>query len=488
MAAFKHKFQMYQHLANKQSEIYAEIRKAAPEVGMTAELAGKLGLTGAVSGCHGILTETVNRAMEEGARQVIPNSILNDEARAVVKDVYGDGWDAAVINTCEAALWVSFDVLCTPPNLGRGDSYRARYIAPYERHMHHQAGYGRPFPPKYKDLYSDRGVTAGELGFYGKRQPNLDTVIVPLKGARYEVHGIKYFTCPLLTKVDAEASAAEIAEVAARHQDSLTGFTSLGYDSPGYGYREKDADGAPLLQKLIGKIAAEYNVPYIVDNAWGVPFVGTDPRKIGADVIMYSMDKAAGGPTSGLIIGKEEVMVHIRRALGIHGERSGSSSSHGKAAYVTNDPGKEALLGVIAVLKGLRDNPQSILKPLDDLYTIVLEEFKALDPRLKEGWVISKATNSLSVELNYEATWTNGEMGYPIFSIEDMYAGCHVVQNGMKQMGIIPTIAYDGNIFVSPGLGTSDPDGNLIEERVRPAVRGMVKILNIVGRYAGLID
>ncbi len=461
-------------------EIYARARGAADEVGMTADLRMDVGLTGAVSGCHGLLTDEVNKALEDGSRKVIPNSVLNNEVRQIVKDVYGDEWDAALISTCEAALWVSFDTLCTPPSLGRGDNYRARYIAPYERHMHHQAGYGRPFPPRYKDLWSDRGVTGGELGFYGKRLNNLDTVIVPLEGAEYPCHGIKYFASPFLTQVDADASRVALATAAEIHRDSLTGFASLGYDSPGYGYAQKGEDGSPTLQRHIGDLARQYNVPYISDNAWGLPFVGTDPRKTGADVMMYSMDKAAGGPTCGLIVGREEVMVHIRRALGIHGERSGSSSSHGKAAYVTADPGKEALLGAIAALKVLRDRPQEVTAPLDDLFDIVTEEFGNLEPRLQKGWSFFKSTNSGAVEINYEATWQDGEMGFPVFTIEDMYAGSHVIQGAMAQMGIIPTIAYDGNIFISPGLGTTDAQGGLIEERTRPMIKALVRIIEII--------
>lgn len=100
--------------------------------------------------------------MEAGSRKVIQNSALAAEVRRLVKSHYGDDYDGAMIATCEAALWVSFDALFTPPFTGRGDNYRARYLAPYERHMHHQAGYGRPFPPQYKDLYADRGAAAGK--------------------------------------------------------------------------------------------------------------------------------------------------------------------------------------------------------------------------------------------------------------------------------------------------------------------------------------
>jgi len=45
------------------------------------------------------------------------------------------------------------------------------------------------------------------------------------------------------------------------------------------------------------------------------------------------MDKVSGAPTAGLIIGKEEVMVPLRRDLGVHGDRWGIGAPHGKAAY-----------------------------------------------------------------------------------------------------------------------------------------------------------
>ena len=118
----------------------------------------------------------------------------------------------------------------------------------------------------------------------------------------------------------------------------LTGFTSIAYDTPGYGYGAKDEEGTPLLQKYIADLAHSYDLPYVVDNAWGLPFVGHDPRKTGADMVIYSMDKASGAATSGLIIGREDVMIPIRRAMGMHGDRYGTTTSYGKAAYVAFDP------------------------------------------------------------------------------------------------------------------------------------------------------
>lgn len=487
MSGFKYKFQMYKALQANTPKIYEEARKAADEIGIPKEIRGKFGLTGAISGCPAPLRKDILEASEKGAVEVIPLANLVEQIREIVKSVYGDEYDVTPVNTCEAGLWVSFDTLCTPPMLGRGDNYRTRYIAPYEKHLHHQGGYGRPFPPKYKDILADRGTTAGELGFYGKRQNNLDTIIVPLEGAQYPNHGIKYWPVPLLTGVDPVASAARIAQIAQDNAETVTGITSLGYDTAGYGYGIKDSDGAPVLQKKIGEIARRFNIPYIVDNAWGLPFVGTDIRKIGADVMIYSMDKATGSATSGLIIGKEDVMVPIRRALGLHGDRWGTLASYGKAAFVTQDPGKEALLTQVQALKVLRDNPEVLTKPVDDLYKIVAEEFGRLPEKIRKGLLISKSYNSTTVEVNYEGTWKDGQIGLPIFSIEDMYAGTNIFQSGCTQMGVIPTIAYDANIFISPGLGTTDDEGQILEERARYAVQALVRLIEIVARNVGMI-
>ena len=84
------------------------------------------------------------------------------------------------------------------------------------------------------------------MGFYGKRQNNTDVIIVPMEGAEYPVHGIKYWPVPLLTKVDVKKTLEKVAKVAERHAPYLTGFTSLGYESPGYGYGEKDATVFPV--------------------------------------------------------------------------------------------------------------------------------------------------------------------------------------------------------------------------------------------------
>jgi len=425
--------------------------------------------------------------MNEINRKVIGCVSLQHEIRKIVKDAYGDEWDACPVNTCEAALQVVFDQLVAPPMMTRGDRYMTRYIAPYERHIHHQGGYGVPFPPKYKDIVCERGETSGEAGMAGKHLQNLATVFVPLEGADYSCHGIKYFPCTLLKNVDPIKSEPILKKTAERHAPYLAGLSSLGYDTPGYGYGIKDTNGAPKLQKILAKIAKDFNVPYIIDNAWGIPFVGSDPRKTGCDLMLYSMDKASGSPTAGLIIGKEEPLVQIRRALGMHGARYGTTASYGKAQFVTLDPGKEMLAGMIQALKVCLEKPESIKKPVDELYQMVKEEFGKIHPKIRPYFSIDKSYNSQAVEVNYEDSWKDKEIGIPIFSIEDMYAGSHILQVGLSKIGIIPTIMYDANIFFSPGLGTLDEDGKLIYETMRKSVRATVILLEIISKHSGLI-
>ncbi len=488
MAKPEFKFQMYKRLQVNTPKIYADAKKAAETLKMPAELKGVIGLTGAISGCPSPLREDIEKVMAVESRKVVPLNVYVDQIREIIKGAYGDDYDAAPVNTCEGGLWTTFDCLMTPPMQGRGDNYRTRYITPYERHIHHHGGYGRPYPPRFKDILADRGSTAGELGFYGKRQNNLDTVFVPLPGATYPVHGINYHPVPLLKNVDAKASIAALQAAAKQHEQLLAGFASLGYDTTGYGYGKKDADGTPVLLKGIAGIARSYDVPYVIDNAWGMPIIGTSIKKVGADVMIFSMDKATGSPTSALIIGREEVMVPIRRALGYHGARYGTTASYGKAAYVTMDPGKEGLSGQVAALKVLRDKPEVLKKPIDDLYKIVTEEFRKIDSRIRPFFKIEKSYNSGVVEINYEDSWKGGRLGIPIFSIEDMYSGSHLLQDGMSQMGIIPTIAYDANIFISPGLGTTDSHGQVIPERARMVVRGLVMLIEIVCEHAGIYE
>ena len=483
------KYQWYQEIYNNIPKILEDAGKAAKELGLD-KLKNKIGLYPGSSSCPGSLPNYVLDAIIEANQiPVLPMRKVEDELREIIKDIYGDEYDAAVTNTCEAALRVCFEILFAPPTMRKGDAYRARYIVPYGEDFEFMAAYGRPFPPKYKNLFIDRSCSAGELGVEGKSLPNLDSIFVRLVGTKYEVHGIKFNPVPLMTGTDAEKSIERIAEVAARHAESLAGFESIGYDTPGYGYGEKDESRIPKLKKLIGQLAEKYDVPYLVDSASCLPVIGLSPKDVGADVMVWSMDKVARAPTSGLIVGKEEIMVPVRKGLGLGGQRYGEISSHSKALFSLCDPGRDAVVGLTAVLKTLRDDPDKIKRPIDKFHDIIIEEFRSLKPsRFRDKLIITKSYTMGGTELNYEQSWDNGEFGIPIFSGEDLFVSAHPIAAAQEEMGVYPATIYSGNMFLGPGLGTLDENAELNEEYARVGVKSLVKSVEIVCKYAGLGD
>lgn len=487
MPTFSSRLDLYGSLARDKDKLLDEARHIGKGLDIPAELRGSIGASGCNSALPGTIRNDIFDAMRDGMMRVRPVRDLGDEIRRLVKSVYGDDYDAAPTNSCEAALLIAYECLFSPPSTGRGDPYRSRVIGLVERHAEHQLSYGRPFPPMYKDLFADRGATAGELGLLGRRLENTDCIFVPMAGARYDLHGIKFHPTPLLMGCDYEATVKAVENAARIHERDLTGFVSLGYDTPGYGYGEHDNDGAPLLLIQLSQLAKRRGLPFLCDNAWGMPFIGTDIRKIGADVMLYSMDKVSGSPTSGLVIGKEFPVASIRRALGIHSERFGTVSAHGKAGYVHADPGKMAMLGMIAALRVLRDNPARVTVPIDETEVIVRNEFERIKGRLPEGIHITKSYNLGGIEINYERTWMgpNGTpiIGIPIFNTEDRIAGSQLLAQCITAMGILPGQSDDGNIIINPGLGTTDDEGRLIPERMQAVVRGVFESLALFYRY-----
>lgn len=483
-----HKFQWYQAIYENFPKIREDARQAAIDIGLNKVTENSFGLYPGSSSCPGPLPSYVLNAIVSANREVIPMRRVEDELRNIIKDIYGDDYDAAATNTCEAAIRIAFETLMTPPILRKGDSYRGRFIAPYGEDFEYIAGYGRPFPPKYKNLFVERSVTAGELAVEAKSLPNLDSLIVKLVGTKYEVHGIRQNIVPLMTNTDSEKSIERIEKFAQRHLENLTGFASLGYDTPGYGYGEKDQNGVPILKKGIGSLALKYDLPYLVDGGGGMPVIGLGPQDINADVMMWSMDKTARAPASGLIVGKEEVMVPIRKGLGLGGQRYGEVSSHGKARYSLMDPGRDTVVGLIAVLKMLKNNPNKIKDPIDQYHRIIINEFKSFEPnKFSEKLIFTKSYTMGGTELNYEQTWSGEDFGIPIFNMDDMFANTNAMIVALDVMGVgLGATIYSGNIFLTPGLGTLDEDGELIKENATLAVQALIQAIKITIKYAGL--
>jgi hypothetical protein len=486
----KYRYQWYQKIYESIPKIHKEARQYGEELGIQ-KLNTDVGIYAGSSARPGnlpsyVLDEII--AANRGGRTLTLREV-EDQVREVIKDVYGDEYDAAVANTCEAALRISMETLCAPPALRRGDAYRSRFLMLYGEDYEWIGGYGRAFPPKYKNLLVDRTVTGGELAVEGKSLANLDALYVRFSGASYPTHGIRFNPTSLLTQIDVDKTIENVKKAASRHAQLLSGVACLGYDTPSYGYSQKDENGAPTLKRLLGEVARDYDVPFIIDNASCLPIIGMDPRLIGADIMTFSMDKAGRAPTCGLIVGHEEAMNPVRKGMGLGGQRYGEVSSHGKAVFTFSDPGRDTLVGLVAYLKVLRDMPHIVKDPIDKFHEILVEEFKSLQPsRLLEKLIFTKSYHLGGSELNYEQTWEGEEFGIPIFTLEDLWANTNPIVSAQMEMGVEPSTIYSGTMFLGPGLGTLDEDGNLIEEYATLAAKTLVKAVELVCKYAGLTD
>ena len=451
---------------------------------------GKIGLYSGASSCPARLPAYVLDAIVAANQtEILPMRTVEDRLRSVVKDLYGDDYDAAVVNTCEAGLRVAIEALMAPPFMRKGDAYRARMISTYAEDIEWGMAYGRAFPPKYKNANVDRSVSAGEFGMEGKCLPNLDTVYARFSGARYEVHGVRQNIVPFLTDIDVDATVDNLRVISERHVSSLSGFHTIGYDTPGYGHGARDHDGRPDLMRRMGALARSFDVPFLVDAASCVPIIGWSPEDVGADIMLWSMDKAGRSPCAGLIVGREEEMLTIRKGLGLAGQRFGHVSSHGKGVFSATDPGRDSVVGLLAYLEMLRDDPDRVRRPVDQYNAILEAAFSELQPaHLRDGLIFTKSYHMGGTELNYSRTWNGDGFGIPLFTLEDLYADSNPILLATAAMGVEPATIYAGNMLLNPGLGLLDRDGELIAERAELAANALVKSVEIVCRHAGLGD
>lgn len=177
-------------------------------------------------------------------------------------------------------------------------------------------------------------------------------------------------------------------------------------------------------------------------------------------------------------------MVNVRRALGTHSERFGATSAHGKGVYAAADPGKLSLAAMVQVLRVLRDDPERLTGPIDVTYQIAMDEFERCRGQLGDGIVITKSYNLGGVEINYERTWGSGKTGIPIFTNEDRIAGAHVFGQIMGRIGVVLVQSEDGNILLTPGFGTVDRAGRVVEERMRYVVRVLFLIMILLQEWS----
>ena len=487
IATMRYRYQMYQRLYEALPDILERARGERPRLG-TDRLEGQVGLYPGSSGCPGLLPAFVLEPVIASNRgRIQPVRGYQEELRCLIKDIYGDDYEVVALNTCESILRLVNEVAFAPPTMRKGDAYRARVIVPFNEDFEYLGAYGRPFPPIYKGLSADRSVSAGEFSVEGKSLANLDTLYVKYAGAHYQVHGIHPNITPFLLEVAVDATIEKFRRTADRHAAFLTGFQSIGYDTPGYGHHEKNDRNAPRMLSETSRLAHDLDLPHFVDCGGGLPVIGYGPDDVGADYMCWSMDKAGRTLTCGLLVGREEAMLPVRKAAGVAGQRYGDTVSHGKALYSFADPGRDALVALIAYLRVLKNEPQRVTDPIDRFHDILVEAFDSFKFKdLGAGILLTKSYSWGGTEINYERTWSDREFGIPVSTIDDYFSNTNVISLALEAMGVAPATIYSGNMFVTPGLGTLDEEGRLIEENAQVAGRALVRAMEIVCEAAGV--
>lgn len=146
------------------------------------------------------------------------------------------------------------------------------------------------------------------------------------------------------------------------------------------------------------------------------------------------------------------------------------------------------MAGLVAYLRTLRDHSHLITDPIDKYHEILVEEFGAVEPEwVREKLLFVKTWQLGGTEINYERTWDD-RRGVPIYTLEDLWADTNPVVLAQLAMGVEPATIYAGKMFIGPGLGTLDNDGNLIEEYARLSAKSLVASVNTVNKYAGLME
>ena len=124
-----YRHEWYQQIYERFPQIVSEAEGYGKKLGLD-KLTGEIGLYSGSSSCPARLPDYVlNAVVEANQKEILPLRTVEDRLRNVVKDLFGDGYDGAVVNTCEAGLGVAIDALMAPPFMRRGDAYRARMVS-----------------------------------------------------------------------------------------------------------------------------------------------------------------------------------------------------------------------------------------------------------------------------------------------------------------------------------------------------------------------
>ncbi|HHX28436.1 MAG: hypothetical protein ACOX5Q_01145 [Bacillota bacterium] len=466
MAREKYRFRMYESLAKAARTILDKAQGAAGEGAPNAPLRPP---------------EAVSMSEPSRLSDDDPADIqdLIGRIRELVKDTYGDSYDACPIGSTSAGLALC-RAIAVPDRTIREHKGRLRAsgvaVVPRQKPSELFAE-SRPLPPKYSLLPEFRSHGNADAA-----SSDLAAAVVPLVGASYSYHGIVPGPVAMVAKAQAEPSLEAVAATAEACLPHLAAIFALGTSVPGCGFTEANDDGLPELHVGLGEMAAEYDVPFIIDNSPGIPFLGPDLGKAMISAAVFG-PFGPGGP--GLVIGVEELVLPILQLAGAAGHRAGKATS-GMHVAPPVLPGKDTLRDMLGLMNETRHNPERFGRVVDRIYDIATSEFAHLNDDFKRALRFMKNYATLSVEINYEDTW-NDSMGFPVFSAEDAAAGTHLLREGLKRMGVTSISVVDAGIVIGIPRHTLKQalDLPLDPERLRKEVQDLVSLVKIIGEAAG---
>jgi hypothetical protein len=146
------------------------------------------------------------------------------------------------------------------------------------------------------------------------------------------------------------------------------------------------------------------------------------------------------------------------------------------------------LASIVAYLRVLQEKPELVKRPIDQYHEIIKNELRQFQYKeLLPGITLTKSYAFGGTELNYERTWNDRDFGIPISTIEDFFSDTNLIPIANEAMGVGAATVYAGNMFLTPGLGTLDEQGNLIESNAVGAAKALVRSMEIVCEVADVV-
>lgn len=477
MARDIHRFRMYQHIAAAAPEILEEAGKVAADLGLT----GSGGPT--ESRQSGLPRDDVSLP-EETSRLTAETRKSISEIREIVKDAFGDAYDACPVSSTRAGIDLCKSAVI-PFAAVKRLTERAVVLSPRMKPTELLAGCSA-IPPKYRLLPEFGPATIHpESARDATEGGRVLAAVVPMAGATYEYHGIAPAPVSMIAGSFPQASLETLAAAAESHAPWLAAVFASGTATPGCGLSPTRDDGIPEFHSGLGELAEEFDVPLVLDDSAAIPFLGPDLGRIGASAAVFG---PFGPGRPALAVGTEEIIMPLLHMTPICGKAGDGAlyDERGDGARRPILPPSGGLRAMARLLKEVRENPERYTRLASRIYDIVTSEFAPLGDKFKTVLRFHKNYAALSVEVNYEDTWDDGQ-GFPIFSSEDGLRGTHLLREGLKRMGIANVSISDASITFGPPREALelDPAVSLDPEQTRLEARALVALLRIIGKRAG---